>query len=85
MSAMSTVRRSFQPLKLYRLLAMLGGFLAGKRDFVEADAALHEAETIFRKLLQPSHLWLGDRLRNQAISFYRQDRFGEAQNKVSET
>jgi hypothetical protein len=29
--------------------------------------------------------WLGDNLRNQAISFYKQNRFSEAQGKVAET
>jgi tetratricopeptide (TPR) repeat protein len=66
-------------------LTVLGGFLSDKGDFAAADAGLREAETIFRRLLQPSHLWLGDNLRNQAISFYRQSRFVEAQNKVGET
>jgi eukaryotic-like serine/threonine-protein kinase len=66
-------------------LTVLGGFLTDKGDFVEADTALHEGESIFRKLLSPSHLWLGDNLRNQAISLYRQNKFAEAQNKVSET
>jgi tetratricopeptide (TPR) repeat protein len=40
-------------------LTVLGGFLSDKGDFAAADAALLEAETIFRRLLQPSHLWLG--------------------------
>jgi eukaryotic-like serine/threonine-protein kinase len=65
-------------------LTVLGGFLTDKGDFAEADASLREAEAIFRLRLSPSHLWLGDNLRNQAISFYRQDKFAEAQNKVSE-
>lgn len=65
-------------------LTVLGGLLTDKGDFAEADAALHEAEMIFRRLLQPSHLWLGDNLRNQAISLYQQDKLGEAQDKVTE-
>jgi tetratricopeptide (TPR) repeat protein len=65
-------------------LTVLGGFLSDEGDFVAADASLHEAETIFRKLLRPSHLWLGDNLRNQALSFYRQGPFPEAQIKVVE-
>jgi eukaryotic-like serine/threonine-protein kinase len=66
-------------------LTVHGGFLTDKGDFAEADAALREGEAIFRKLLSPSHLWLGDNLRNQAICFYRQNKFAEAQSKVDET
>jgi serine/threonine protein kinase len=66
-------------------LTILGGFVVDKGDFEEADRSLHEAEVIYRKLLLPSHLWLGDNLRNQADSFYRQNRFAEAQDRVTET
>ncbi|MDQ6808762.1 MAG: tetratricopeptide repeat protein [Verrucomicrobiota bacterium] len=65
-------------------LTILGGFLTETGDFPKADAALAEGERLFRRLLGPAHLWLGDNLRNQAISFYRQDRFGEAEAKVTE-
>jgi eukaryotic-like serine/threonine-protein kinase len=66
-------------------LTVLGGFLTDKGDFAEADATLREGEAIFRRLLSPSHLWLGDNLRNQAICLYRQNKFAEAQSKVDET
>jgi serine/threonine-protein kinase len=66
-------------------LTVLGGFLTEKGDCAGADANLHEAELIFRKLLQPSHLWLGDNLRNQALSFYQQGRYAESLSKVTET
>ncbi len=66
-------------------LTVLGGFLTDKGDFAEADAKLAEAETIFRKLLEPSSLWLGDNLRNQALSLYHQARYPEAITKVTET
>ena len=66
-------------------LTILGGFLTEKGNFAEADANLHDAETIFRKLLRPSNLWLGDNLRNQAISFYEQGRYAESLSKVTET
>jgi eukaryotic-like serine/threonine-protein kinase len=65
-------------------LTILGGFLVDKRDFAAGDSALGEGEAIFRKLLSPSHLWLGDNLRNQAISYYEQERFDEAQKKNDE-
>jgi len=65
-------------------LTILGGFLTDKGNYVEADTCLRDGETIFRRLLQPTHLWLGDVLRNEAISFYRQERFEEADIKVNE-
>ncbi len=66
-------------------LTIYGGFLAEKGDYAAADANLREAEAIFRKLLAPSALWLGDNLRNQAISLYLQGRYGESLDKVTET
>jgi serine/threonine protein kinase len=66
-------------------LTVLGGFLTEKVDYAEADTNLREAEAIFRKLLVPSHLWLGDNLRNQASSFYQQGRYAESLSKVTET
>jgi eukaryotic-like serine/threonine-protein kinase len=64
-------------------LTVLGGFLTDNRQFAEADAALREAEAIFRKLLSPSHLWLADNLRNQAALLYEEDRFAESLEKVT--
>src|SRR4029077_19179502 len=66
-------------------LTVLGGFLTEKGDYAAADAHLHDAEAIFRKLLVPSHLWLGDNLRNQASSYYEQGRYAESLSKVTET
>ncbi len=66
-------------------LNVLGGFLTDKGDYKEADKTLGEAEAIQRKLLNPLHLWLGDNLRNQSISFYQQGRYAEALDKVKET
>jgi len=64
-------------------LTVLGGFLIEKGDYAAADANLHEAELIFRKLLQSSHLWTGDNLRDQALSFYQQRRYAESLSKVT--
>ena len=64
-------------------LTVLGGFLTDNRQFAEADAALREAEAIFRKLLSPSHLWLADNLRNQAALLYEEGRFAESLEKVT--
>jgi serine/threonine protein kinase len=66
-------------------LTVLGGFLTEKGDYAEADANLRGAEIILRKFFQTSNLWLGDNLRNQAISFYEQGRYSEALSKVDET
>ncbi|MDQ6625825.1 MAG: serine/threonine-protein kinase [Verrucomicrobiota bacterium] len=63
---------------------VLGGFLAEEGSYAEADANLAGAEAIYRKLLEPSSLWLGDNLRNQALSLYHQDRYAEALSKVAE-
>jgi tetratricopeptide (TPR) repeat protein len=65
-------------------LTILGGFLTDARDFTQADATLAEGEALLRRFLDQDHLWLGDNLRNQAISFYEQGRFAEAQVKVKE-
>ena len=64
-------------------LTVLGGFLTDNRQFAEADAALHEAEAIFQKLLSPSHLWMADNLRNQAALLYEEGRFAESLEKVT--
>jgi serine/threonine protein kinase len=66
-------------------LTVLGGFLTENRQFAEADAALREADTIFRKLLSPSHLWLADNLRNQAALLYDENRFAESLEKVTKS
>jgi len=66
-------------------LTVYGGFLTEKGDYSNADASLHEAETIFRKLLSPNALWLGDNLRNQAVSLYGQGKYAEALERTYET
>jgi len=63
-------------------LTILGGFLTDKGEFAEADSTLHEAEAIFRRLQIPSFFWLGDNLRNQGISLYRQAKYPEAQRRL---
>jgi serine/threonine-protein kinase len=67
------------------VLTVFGGFLTDTGDFAAADASLKEAETILRERQSPTSLWLGDNLRNQAISFYRQGKYAEAQNRIIET
>ena len=66
-------------------LTVLSGFLNEKGEFAEADVYLSKAEDIFRKNLAPNNLWLGDNLRNQAISFYFQAKYTEAIQKADET
>lgn len=66
-------------------LTILGGFLTDRGDYAEADAALGEAEAVLRRRQSPSSLWLGDNLRNQAISLYRQGRYAESQDRITET
>lgn len=65
-------------------LTIFGGFLSDAGAHAEADDALAQAEKIFRATLHPTHLWLGDNLRNSAISFYRQARYDEALSHVQE-
>lgn len=65
-------------------LTILSGFQTDAEKFSEADANLAQAETILRKRLTSSDLWLGDNLRNQASSLYAQKRYTEALTKVTE-
>jgi serine/threonine protein kinase/Flp pilus assembly protein TadD len=65
-------------------LTVLGGFLTDKESYAEADASLRQAEAIFRKMLAPSSLWLGDNLRNQGLSLYQQGDYHVAFDKASE-
>jgi serine/threonine protein kinase/tetratricopeptide (TPR) repeat protein len=66
-------------------LTVLGGFQTDKGDYAEADASLREAETVLRQSQSPTSLWLGDNLRNQAVSFYRQAKYADSQSKIAET
>jgi serine/threonine protein kinase len=65
-------------------LTVLAGFLIERAQYAEADEILHEAEAIFRKTLRPTSLWLGDNLRNQAISLYQRQEYAEALSKTIE-
>jgi eukaryotic-like serine/threonine-protein kinase len=65
-------------------LTIHGGFLAEKGDLINSDAELERAEVIFRDLLFSSNLWLGDALRNRALSLYGQQRYPEAITKLDE-
>jgi serine/threonine protein kinase len=66
-------------------LTVLGGFQTDEGDYAEADASLREAETVLRQSQRPTSLWLGDNLRNQAVSFYRQGQYAESESKITET
>jgi tetratricopeptide (TPR) repeat protein len=59
-------------------LVIYGGFLTENNNLNSAEAALGKAEAKLRKLLAPSHLWLGDCLRNQAALLYAEGRYVEA-------
>ena len=61
-----------------------GGFLVDRQDYRRADDVLQTAENILRERQSQSSLWLGDCLRNQAISFYEQGRYPEAAAKINE-
>lgn len=65
-------------------LTVLGGLLTDDNQLPEADKVLAEGEAIFRRFLEPSHLWLGDNLRDRAIALYKEKRYGEAEEKVDE-
>lgn len=63
-------------------LNILGGFLTEQGKFGEADAALIEAGSIFSRYLAPANLWIGDNLRNQAISLELQGKYDLAIQKA---
>ncbi len=65
-------------------LTVLGGFLLDQGELAAADEALREGETILRRRLSPTHLWLGDNLRNQALLLNEEERFAEAEAKARE-
>jgi len=65
-------------------LNIYGGLLAIKGDYVNADLALTEAESILKTLFAPTSLWIGDNLRNEAVSLYGQQRYAEAIVKADE-
>lgn len=66
-------------------LNIYGGLLAEKGDIASADAALTSAYNIFHKYLGPDNLWVGDNLRNQALSFLMQGRYSDAIEKANAT
>ena len=49
-----------------------------KGKYAEADSALAEAESIFRRMLAASTLWLCDNSWNQALSLYFQSKYNES-------
>ena len=66
-------------------LTILGGFLAESGNYSEADAVLNQAEAILRRAAPLYPLWLGDNLRNEAWSLYRQHRYAELRQKSAES
>ena len=65
-------------------LTILGGFLADEGKLDDAGKILQEGEHLLRRFLEPSHLWLGDNLRNQSLSLYKMDRLPDALAKADE-
>jgi serine/threonine-protein kinase len=65
-------------------MTVLGGFLTEKGEYAEGDKCLADAEDIYRRVLTPESLWLGDNLRNQALSFYWQGRYNDAIRKADD-
>ncbi|MBI5474756.1 MAG: tetratricopeptide repeat protein [Ignavibacteriae bacterium] len=66
------------------VLTIYGGFLTEAGRLGEADSALSEGERIFRQLLAPRNLWLGDNVRNRAALLYQQKMYDEALAKAQE-
>jgi serine/threonine-protein kinase len=64
------------------VLTIYGGFLVEDGQLTKADSVLKHAEGIFRRLLAPANLWLGDDLRNQADCLYHQGRWIDAVTTV---
>jgi serine/threonine-protein kinase len=65
-------------------LTVYGGFLTEEGHLAEAGDALRQAETILREGLSPTHLWLGDNLRNQAVLLYRQSEYDAALSRAAD-
>lgn len=65
-------------------LTIYGGLLTEKRNFEEADKCLRDADAIFRKYLSSTNLWVGDNVRNQAVSLYGQGQYSDAIVKADE-
>jgi tetratricopeptide (TPR) repeat protein len=66
------------------VLTIYGGFLTEEGRYAEADSALTNAERIFRQLISPRSLWIGDNVRNQAALLYQQERYSDALAKAQE-
>jgi eukaryotic-like serine/threonine-protein kinase len=66
-------------------LTMMGSVLMETGELDEADADLREAETLYRKLFDPSYLPLYDNLRLQAQVLYLKGNYVEAETKIDQT
>jgi tetratricopeptide (TPR) repeat protein len=64
------------------VLTIYGGFLSEEGKYAEADSALTEADRIFRQLISPTSLWIGDNVRNQAALCYNENRYNDALAKA---
>lgn len=56
-----------------------------KGQHSEAEAALSEANQVYRKAFEPNYMPIGDNLRIQAQNLYLQGRYDEAINKIDQT
>ncbi len=65
-------------------LTLLGGYLTLGDRPDEGDSALVKAERIYRRVLSPTSLRLGDNLTAQAASHYRRGMFVEGEKKINE-
>ncbi len=64
-------------------LNIYGGFLVEKGDLENADAELRNAENILNKYFSKSNLWIGDNIRNQALSAYMHGHYNESIEKAN--
>ena len=74
----------FEPPDLGFNLTLLGSYLTLGVRSVEGDSALKRAERIYRRVLSPTHLRIGDNLTAQAVSYYQRGMFPEAEELIND-